>query len=162
MMTLELKDLGPYRIERSEDYDQCPFDKSYCELIRVKGSKPEPSFDVMSHVYKFSESELAIYLKDHKNLWRPLGDLLNEEVDISENEVILKFPVSKFKDIARIAPFVRKRGQVNLSESEKIERGNRLNKYLKPASKVEQREPDSAITDLGKAITLDTFEGGNL
>ena len=125
-MSFELKKLGPFRIERTEDYDQCPFDKSYCELIRVKGSRPGPSFNVVSHVYKYSETELALYMKDKKNLWRDLGKLLNEDIDISDEEIILRFPISKFRDMAGIVPLMRKRGSGKLSP-ELIARRDALN-----------------------------------
>ena len=125
-MNLELKQLGPYRIERTEDYDQCPFDKSYCELIRVKGSRPVPSFNVVSHLYKYSETELALYLKDKKNLWRPLGKLLREDIDIADEEIILIFQVSRFPEVAKIVPFMRKRGSGKLSP-ELIARRDALN-----------------------------------
>ena len=158
-MTFALSQLGPYRIERTEEYDLCPFDKSYCELIRVKGSKPEPSYNVVSHVYKYSENELALYLKDHKNYWRQLGDLLNEDIDILENELILKFPVSKFKEISRIVPFVRKKTRKKpMSDQERESR----RKHMQELHHImKQKEQDSVITGMGQAITLDTFRGGN-
>ena len=161
-MTFNLNELGSFRIERSEEYGDDPSAKPYCEIIKVKGSKPKPPyFTVPSHLYKYSETEPALYLKDKKNLWRPLGKLLNEDIDISDSEVILRFPIRKFKEISRIVPFVKKRGQVNLSVSEKIERGNRLNEYRKRSSKVEQKEPNTVMKDAHRAITLETFEGGN-
>ena len=158
-MTFNLSELGSFRIERTEEYGEDPSAKPYCEIIRVKGSRPEPHFNVVSHLYKYSETDLALYLKDKKNLWRPLGKTLNEDIDVSDSEVILKFPIRKFKEISRIVPFVRKRGQVNLSESEKTERGNRLNKYLNRPSKSRQKEPNTAMKDTHRAITLETFGG---
>ena len=160
-MSFELKKLGPFRIERTEDYDQCPFDKSYCELIRVKGSRPVPSFNVVSHVYKYSETELALYMKDKKNLWRDLGKLLNEDIDISDEEIVLRFPVEMFPEVVEIVPLVKKRGQVNLSEHEKKERAKRLSVAGKNTSKIEQKGSGSVITDMKGAITLDTFRSGN-
>lgn len=158
-MTTSLGNLGSFRIERTEDYDLCPFDKSYCELIRVKGSKPEPSYNVVSHLYKYSENELALYLKDHKNYWKQLGDLLNEDIDISENELILKFPVSKFKEISRIVPFVRKKTRKKpMSDQERESR----RKHMQELHHImKQKEQDSVITGMSQAITLDTFRGGN-
>lgn len=158
-MTTSLGNLGSFRIERTEEYDLCPFDKSYCELIRVKGSKSEPSYNVVSHVYKYGENELALYLKDHKNYWKQLGDLLNEDIDISENELILKFPVSKFKEISRIVPFVRKKTRKTPLSDRELERASHLREHRKDIMK--QKEPNSVITDTGQAITLDTFRGGN-
>ena len=158
-MTTSLGNLGSFRIERTEEYDLCPFDKSYCELIRVKGSKSEPSYNVVSHVYKYGENELALYLKDHKNYWKQLGDLLNEDIDISENELILKFPVSKFKEISRIVPFVRKKTRKKpMSDQERESR----RKHMQELHHImKQKEQDSVITGMGQAITLDTFRGGN-
>ena len=119
-MTFELKQLGPYRIERTEDYDYAD-DKSYAEMIRVRGSKPKPPiFLVPTHLYKCSESELALYMKDHKNLWRALGKLLREDIDIADEEIILRFSVAKFRDVARIVPFVSKRGLAGNSELAKV------------------------------------------
>jgi phosphoenolpyruvate synthase/pyruvate phosphate dikinase len=61
--------LGPYRIERSEEYTPGGPDNSYAELIRVRGSKPVPPFFMVpSHLYKHSETELGLYLKERKNL----------------------------------------------------------------------------------------------
>ena len=78
-MTFELKQLGPYRIERTEDYEYAD-DMSCAEMIRVRGSMPKPPvFSVVSHLYKFSETEMALYMNDHKNFWRPLGKLLREK-----------------------------------------------------------------------------------
>lgn len=156
---MQLKDLGTFRIERTQDYDECPFDKTYCELIRVKGSKPEPSFQVVSHLYKYSETGLALYMKDHKNLWRGLGKIFNEDIDISDDEILLTFPVSKFRDISRVIPFVKKRGKTDLTEEEKAERTSRLMVARKNTRKIEQNEPNSAITDAGRVIALEAFEG---
>ncbi len=119
-MTFELKQLGPYRIERTEDYDYAE-DKSYAEMIRVRVSKPKPPiFMGPSHLYKYSESELALYIKDHKNLWRALGKLLREDIDIADEEIILIFQVSRFPEVAKIVPFVSKRGLAGNSELAKV------------------------------------------
>lgn len=156
---MKLKDLGTYRVERTEDYDLCSFDKSYCEIIRVKGSKTEdPIFKVVSHLYKFSESELALYLKDHKNLWRSLGKLFNFGIDISEEEAFFKFPVSMFSDVAKIIPFVKKRGKVELTVDERQERINRLRNAHKRTRKIEQIIPNLEETASERLITLETFE----
>ncbi len=158
-MTFELSQLGNYRIERTEDYDQCPFDKSYCEIIRVKGSRiEEPAYMVESHLYKFSETELCLYMKDKKNIWRTLGELLNEDIDITDNELVLRFPVSKFKEIARIVPFVRKRGLSGKPELAKVIGSKTQFKSIK-RHKVEQNNPDSVLTGMKRPITLETFQG---
>ena len=115
-MTFKLEQLGSYRIERTPDWNN-DSNKTFEEMIRVKGSKPKPPyFDVPSHVYKFSEKELGIYLKDHKNLWRQLGKLLNEQINISDEELMVHFSASLFPKIAKIVPFIRKRGLSGKSE----------------------------------------------
>ena len=157
-MSFELKNLGPYRIERTEDYDQCPFDKSYCELIRVKGSRPGPSFNVVSHVYKYSETELALYMKDKKNLWRDLGKLLNEDIDIADEEIVLRFPISKFPEVAKIVPFVKKRGLAENSELAKAV-GSATQFKKNTRHKIEQKGSGSVITGMKGAITLDAYRG---
>ena len=159
-MTFQLSSLGHYRIERSEEYDECPDgDKTYCEMIRVKGSKyGDLHFNVPSHLYKFSETELALYLKDRKNLWNALGEILNQEVDTSESEAIFIFPVSRFADVAGIIPFVRKRGRSNLSLDEKQELKNRL----KSPRKMKQTDSDLNENHHGHIIALETLEPDDL
>ena len=108
-MTFRLKDLGPYRIERSEEYISGGSDNSYNEIIRVRGSKPNPPyFTIPGHLYKYSETELGLYLHERKNLWRPLGKILNERLDTHETEIMFHFPVSMFNEVSKIIPFVRK------------------------------------------------------
>ena len=67
-MTFNLSELGSFRIERTEEYGEDPSAKPYCEIIRVKGSRPEPHFNVVSHLYKYSETDLALYLKEPSSL----------------------------------------------------------------------------------------------
>ena len=110
-MTSQLKALGPYRIEKAEEYAPGGSESSYAEMVRVRGSKPKPPyFMVPSHLYKHSESELGLYLFERKNLWRALGKALNLKIDISGKEIMVNFPISLFPDVAKIVPFVRKRG----------------------------------------------------
>jgi hypothetical protein len=120
-MTFRLGMLGPYRVERTEEYIPWGSDNSYAEMIRVRRSRANPPvFMVPSHLYKYSETEMGLYLKDHKNLWRPLGRILNERIDISDAELMIHFPIARFADIARIVPFVRKAvRKVPLTEEEK-------------------------------------------
>ena len=127
-MSFELKQLGTYRIERTDEYIPGCLDNSYAEMIRVKGSKSEPPFFMVpSHLYKYSETELALYLKNRKNLWRPLGKLLNQNVDISDEEIILRFPIGMFSEMAKIVPFVRKAIRKNpMSEVERLAMINQL------------------------------------
>ena len=111
----ELSQLGTYKIEKPEDYTYAE-DKSYYETIRVRGSKEDPpSFEIPSHLYKFSDTELALYFKDKKHLWRPMGKLMHENIDISDDEIIFVFPVDMFPEVAKIVPFIRKRGSGKLS-----------------------------------------------
>ena len=58
----KLKDLGKYKIDRTEDYEWAKStgeDLIYYEMIRVKGSKPSRYFTVPSHLYKYGEHTLA-------------------------------------------------------------------------------------------------------
>jgi hypothetical protein len=166
-MSFELRKLGTFRIERTEDYDQCPFDRSYCELIRVKGSRPGPSFNVVSHVYKFSETELALYMKGKKNLWRALGKLLTENIDLSDDEIILRFQISKFPEAAKIVPFVRKRGSGKLSP-ELIARRDALNarrhtdKIGQTASRPPTKEGEGNSSSHTLSARLEDFTGEGL
>ena len=64
MNEFRLSNLGKYKIDRTEDYGWAKTtgeDLTYYEMIRVKGSTPEPCFTVPSHLYKYGESTLAIY-----------------------------------------------------------------------------------------------------
>ena len=108
-MTFQLKSLGPFRIERSEEYISGAQDNSYAEMIRVKGSKPKPPFFLVpSHVFKYSEKELGLYLNERKNLWRPLGKLLKVKIDITDKEIMVHFPISLFPELVKVIPLVRK------------------------------------------------------
>ncbi len=163
-MNFDLKRLGPYRIERAGDYDQAE-DKSYAEMIRVRGSKPKPQvFMVPSHLYKFSETELALYMKDHKNLWRALGKLLREDIDIADEETILIFQVSRFPEVAKIVPFMRKRGSGKLSP-ELIARRDALNarrhtdKIGQTASKPPTKDGEGDNSHTPSARLEDFIEG---
>ena len=107
----QLKQVDPYRIEPTEEHIPGAQDNSYAEMIRVRGSKPEPPhYVVPSHLYKYSETELGLYLHERKNLWRELGKLLEIKIDISDREIMANFPISLFPDVAKIVPFVKKRG----------------------------------------------------
>ena len=104
----KLSDLGKYKIEKTEDYDlakQDDLDVSYYEYIRVRGtSSPNPSC-----VSKYSDTQLELYLKDHKKTWNSIAKLLNQDVDISNDEVMFIFSYHEFYKIDRILHFVRKR-----------------------------------------------------
>ncbi|MGC8516075.1 MAG: hypothetical protein ACP5OC_08090 [Thermoplasmata archaeon] len=154
-MTFRLSGLGPYRVERSEDYET-DTDRSWGEIIRVRGSKPKPPFfTVPSHLYKYSESELALYLKDHKNLWRTLGKLLNQKIEISDVEIVLRFPVSRFEKVSQIVPFVKKRGSGKLSPGA-IAMRNIIN-ARRHTDKVRQNEPNLNETMPGHNNNPDLF-----
>ena len=159
-MTFQLKSLGPFRIERTEEYISGAQDNSYAEMIRVKESKPEPPvFKVPSHLYKYSEKELGLYLNERKNLWRQLGELLDVEIDIHDAELTVSFPISKFPDVAKIVPFVKKRGQHDLSDEQKSRRYDRLKMPLQAPRKMKQNVPKfNESTPVDNSIpSLDNF-----
>jgi hypothetical protein len=139
-MTFQLGRLGSYRVERTEEYIPGGSDNSYAEMIRVRGSKADPPiFMVPSHLYKYSETELGLYLKELKNRWRPLGRILDQRFDISNAELMIHFPISKFSEVARIVPFVRKRGSG--IQSEAFKEARRLTQFrAKNGDKTGQNE----------------------
>ena len=160
-MTFELRDLGPYRVERTEDWNN-GIDNSYAAMIRVKGSIPVPPyFMVPSHLYKYSDSELALYLKDHKNLWRKLGKLLNEEIEISDTEIVLRFPISLFQKVSGIVPFVKKRGlSGNPDRARTIGKDTQFTKETR--HKTKQNDKITVIKGVNEPITLDTYMGNEI
>ena len=148
----QLKQLGPFRIERTEEYIPGAQDNTYAEMIRVRGSKPEPPYFVVpSHLFKYSETELGLYLHERKNLWRQLGRLLNIETEISDPELMARFPISMFTEVVKIVPFVKKRGTGELSPAA-IARRDALNavrhteKMKRNAIKFNERAHDGNIT----------------
>lgn len=155
MDAFSLKELGPFKVERTEDWGNDP-DSSYSEMILVKGSKiGPPMFLVLSHLYKYSETELGIYLKDHKNLWRALEKLLNEEIDIHEAELMIHFPISTFPKVAQIVPFVRKTIRKTPLTDQERERASHLRSYRKDIMK--QNDKISDLRGSNGIIALDSF-----
>jgi len=127
-MTFRLGMLGPYRVERTEEYISGGSDNSYAEMIRVRKSRDNPPiFQVPSHLYKYSETDLGLYLKEGKNLWRPLGRIVDQTIDISGTELMIHFPSYNFNEVAGIVPFVRKRG--NGIQSEAFKEARRLTQF---------------------------------
>jgi len=130
-----LKDLGKqFLIERTEDYDDCQGDeKSYGEMIRVKGSResfmlgtspltglPHKVRYMPSHLYKYSETHLALYMKDHKSIWPKLAEITGVDYhgfDCCEEDFI--FPISKFPEVAKIITF-RQRRKISEERKEKL------------------------------------------
>jgi len=151
-MTFKLEQLGSYRIERTRDWGN-DSNKTFGEMIRVKESKPKlPYFDVPSHLYKFSEKEIGIYLKDHKNLWRKLGKLLNDEIDLSGEELMVHFSISLFPKIVKIVQFVRKRSRKTpLSDGER-DRASHLRSYRKDITRENDLNFNKSAPD-GKSTT---------
>lgn len=118
----DLKDLGPYKVEKAIDYGLLE-DHTYGTMIKVKRSHPEPPFfPVESHLFKYSGNELGLYLKDRKNAWRDLSRILGINIDIHELEIILVFPVSMFHDVSKVIPFRRKRGISSMNDFQKQDR----------------------------------------
>ena len=161
-MTFQLKTLGPYRIERGGNYIPGAQDNSYAEMIRVRGSKPEPPyFMVPSHLYKYSEYDLGLYLFERKNLWRELGKLLEIKIDISDSEIMVNFPISLFPDVAKIVPFVKKRGLSGNSDLAKaIGKDTQFTKATR--HKMKQIDKAAVLKDVIRPITLDTYTGNKI
>ncbi len=117
----QLSDLGKYRIFRFEDYEDARKDGedlSYYEYIRVKGtSSPNPSC-----ISKYSDTQLILYMKDHKKTWKSMAKLLRQNVDMSADEVVFIFSYREFYRVDSIVHFVRKRirhKEMNENEREK-------------------------------------------
>ena len=162
MNEFRLSNLGKYKIDRTEDYGWAKTtgeDLTYYEMIRVKGSTPEPCFTVPSHLYKYGESTLAIYLKDHKNYWRPLSRLLGQEIDISDDEALFKFPIEKFQDVSKIVKFVMKKGNGKLSDN--FIRARKENGF-KHGAKVKQNSKKISDKTHAGIITLENFKGDKI
>ena len=80
----KLEDLGKYKVEKTADYylaRRDGIDVSFYEIIRVRGSKPEKFFPAPSHVSKYSNNELLLYLKDHKRYWAQISKILDQKID---------------------------------------------------------------------------------
>ena len=160
-MTFQLKTLGPYRIEKAEEYAPGGSESSYAEIIRVRGSGPDPPcFMVPSHLFKHSESELGLYLNDRKNLWRALRKLLKVRIDITDKEIMLNFPISLFPDVAKIVPFVKKRGSQKLPPKA-IAKRDALN-AKRHTDKMKQNNKIAILKDVNRPITLDTYMGNKI
>jgi len=172
-VTFWLKDLGSqYKIERTEDWEDCEGDeKSYAEMIRVKHSKPvyrkginpltgKPNriYYMPSHLYKYSKTEVGLYLKDRKSVWSQLAKITAEEYgkfDPAEEDFI--FPINKFPEVAKLIQFRQKR----TTPKAFIEARDRINTIRKSTctgkidrSNFQERESNSTINP-------DHFEGGN-
>ena len=120
-----LKDLGKYKIEKTEDYDiarKDSLDLSYYEMIRVRGSKPERNFKIPSNISKYSNNELLLYLKDHKRYWAQISKILDQQIDKDSEEAVFIFPYKEFYKIDKILHFVRKKSrntEMNVNERKK-------------------------------------------
>lgn len=159
-MTFRLKDLGSYRIEQSEDY---PEDNAYGEMIRLRGSKPEPPvFMILSHLFKYSETTVGVYFKDHKHLWKSLKakgfkDVNGHEIDIHDTETIVLVPVARFNEIRDILPLIRKKIRKTPLSDQERERVSHLRSLRKDIMK--QNEPKNSMKTIKGLITLDTYGG---
>ena len=119
----KLADLGKYKVEKTDDYDLARrdgLDLSYYEIIRVRGSKPEKFFPTPSHISKYSNNELLLYLKDHKRYWRQISKILNQEIDMDSDEAIFILSFKEFYKLDKILHFVRKRSRhTGMDENER-------------------------------------------
>ena len=157
----DLRDLGPYKIEKAIDYGLLE-DRSLETIIKVKRSHPDPPFfPVESHLFKFSDRELGLYLKDRKNAWRDLSKILRIDIDIHEPEVILIFPVSMFKEIAKVIPFRKKRGSATMTDAQKHDRILRLKTSrngMQKGSRLNDKSSCHILHPIKSDRTLDMFK----
>jgi len=173
-VTFWLKELGSqYKIERTEDWEDCQGEeKSYGEMIRVKDSlptyrngtspvtgKPNRIFYMSSNLYKYSETELGLYMKDHRNLWPKLAKITGENFnDFDPDEEDFIFSIKKFPEVAKLIQFrEKKKIPQGLTEGRKKTMFKPKHGYKDKMKGVNLRDNES-----GNAITrLDLFEGGN-
>jgi hypothetical protein len=157
----DLRDLGPYKIEKAIDYGLLE-DRSLETIIKVKRSHPDPPFfPVESHLFKYSDRELGLYLKDRKNAWRDLSKILRIDIDIHEPEVILIFPVSMFKEIAKVIPFRKKRGSATMTDAQKHDRILRLKTSrngMQKGSRLNDKSSCHILHPIKSDRTLDMFK----
>ncbi len=149
----KLSDLGKYKVEKTEDYEvarQDGMDLSYYEYIRVKGtSSPNPSC-----ISKYSDTQLILYMKDHKKTWKSMAKLLRQDVDMSADEVVFIFSYSEFYKVDSIVHFVRKRirhKEMNENEKQKarlnIEKVNQKRRHIsgKSEAKINEKRLDDYL-----------------
>ena len=159
---MNLNELGKFKIEKTVDYGNArkdSLDISYYTLIRVWGSKPAPCFAVPSHLYKYSEHELGLYLKDHKNYWGKLGKLLGIDVEISDEEAVFIFPPKRFNEVAKIVRFVKSKARKTpLNETERKNAADRLANYTKKMQNIGGQNGLKTSVNGSKGIILsDSF-----
>ena len=149
----KLSDLGKYKVEKTEDYEvarQDGMDLSYYEYIRVKGtSSPNPSC-----ISKYSDTQLILYMKDHKKTWKSMAKLLRQNVDMSADEVVFIFSYREFYRVDSIVHFVRKRirhKEMNENEKQKarlnIEKVNQKRRHIsgKSEAKINEKRLDDYL-----------------
>ena len=154
--------MGKFKIDRAEDYDNARkdgLDLSYYTLIRVRGSKPAECFAVPSHLYKYSEHELGLYLKDHKNYWGKLGKLLGIDIEISDEEAVFIFPVKLFNEVAKIVRLVKSKARKTpMNEYERKNAADRLMNYTKKIQNIGgQNRGKTSMNGNKGIILLDSF-----
>ena len=159
----DLNDLGPYKVEKAIDFGLLE-DRSYELIVKVKRSNPGPLFfPVESHLFKYSDNELGLYLKDRKNAWRDLSRILGVDIDIHDQEIILVFPLSKFKEISKVIPFRKKRGISSMNDARKHDR---LFRFKTPrngrqnVSNLNDKSSRHILHPFKTERTLDALRGG--
>lgn len=155
---MNLSDLGNFRIEKTEDFEFHE-DKSYGELIRVRGSDWDPLFHgVPSHIYKYSERELGLYLRDHKHILPALEKALGTPIP-KDDEIIIVFPVSYFKQVAKVLPLVRKKSRKKPMSPEEKKKAAENIKKLNSKSRHIFKKSGANLSEkvAGGNITLDSF-----
>jgi len=173
LKTFWLKDLGSLcKVERTEDWEDCQGDeKSYGEMIRVKDSKPvfrkginpltgKPNriYYMPSHLYKYSETELGLYVKDHKSVWPKLAKITGEKYGkFAPDEEDFIFPIDKFPEVAKLIQFRQKRKPPQAF----IEARDRINTIKKSTYKGKNKGSNFHGRESSSVISLNLFEGGN-
>lgn len=151
-----LGDLGPeFKIEKTEDWQDCRgSEKSYGQMIRAKRSRDiyrnetcpitgltHDQHYMPSNLYKYSETQLGLYLKDHQRIWKDIawitGEDFSQGFDWHEEDFI--FPISKFSEVKAILDFRTKR---RVTEEQKEELRERIKEARLSRLEVQTKNPN--------------------
>lgn len=172
---LWLSDLGSqYKVEKNEDWGDCQgIEKSYGQMIRVQNSRetirketspitglPHDQHYTASYLYKYSETQLGLYTKDHQRQWKDLAKITGEDFSqgFDRHEEIFIFPIEKFKDIASVLKFREKR---KVTEEQKEQLRLRMKEVRANRLEVQSKNPSKRDVSLNTHFNDSKGEGEN-
>ena len=168
-----LKELGPdFKIERTEDWDDCVgSEKSYAEMIRVRGSHessrigtspitglPNKIHFMPSNLYKYSESHLGLYMKDHRNTWPVLAEITGNYYSTFDPwaETFI-FPIERFPEVAKFLEF-RRRRQISPEQRKKLSERMR---FVRESKGKKSGSPDVKSNEQNISLNTDFNDSTN-